>query len=66
MIQEVSPQTHRINFRSSGNYIINDVAKEFGGGGHIYAAGARVEIISAKEIESSILEKLIKKINNGN
>ena len=55
MIQEISPHSHRINFRSSGNYIINDVAKEFGGGGHIYAAGARVDDLSAKKIESIIL-----------
>ena len=66
MIQEVSPHSHRINFRSSGNYIINDVAKVFGGGGHIYAAGAHVDELSAKEIEQNILEQLMKKINNGN
>ena len=66
MIQEVSPHSHRINFRSSGNYIINDVAKAFGGGGHIYAAGAHVDGLSVKEIEKNILEQLTKKINNGN
>jgi len=66
MIQEVSPHSHRINFRSSGNYIINDVAKEFGGGGHIYAAGAHVDGLTVKEIEKNILEQLMKKINNGN
>ena len=58
--------SHRINFRSSGNYIINDVAKAFGGGGHIYAAGAHVDGLSVKEIEKYILEQLKKKINNGN
>jgi len=66
MIQEIAPLSHRINFRSSGNYIINDVAKQFGGGGHIYAAGARVDDIPTKEIENQILEQLMKKINNGN
>jgi phosphoesterase RecJ-like protein len=66
MIQQVAKNIHRINFRSSGNYVINDVAKKFGGGGHIYAAGARVEDISSKEIEKQILEQLMKKINNGN
>jgi phosphoesterase RecJ-like protein len=66
MIQQVAETTHRINFRSSGNYVINDVAKVFGGGGHIYAAGARVDGVPTKEIEKQILEQLIKKINNGN
>ena len=32
----------RINFRSRGKYIINDVAKKFGGGGHKLAAGATI------------------------
>jgi|TARA_B110000263_G_scaffold247991_1_gene261966 phosphoesterase RecJ-like protein len=65
MIQQVAESTHRINFRSSGNYVINDVAKVFGGGGHIYAAGASVVGVPTKEIESQILKQLIKKINNG-
>jgi phosphoesterase RecJ-like protein len=66
MIQQVAESTYRINFRSSGNYVINDVAKVFGGGGHIYAAGARVDGVSIKKIEAQILNQLIKKINNGN
>ena len=66
MIQQVTDTAHRINFRSSGNYIINDVAKMFGGGGHIYAAGARIEDLSTKEIEQQILKQLIMKIENGN
>ena len=66
MIQKLENNTHRINFRSSGNIVINDIAKMFGGGGHIYAAGATAEGLSAEEIESNILEQLIKKINNGN
>ena len=66
MIQQVAESTYRINFRSSGNYTINDVAKVFGGGGHIYAAGARVDGVPIKEIEAQILNQLNKKINNGN
>ena len=66
MVQQTSNGTHRINFRSSGNYIVNDVAKKFGGGGHIYAAGARVEGTPTKEIEKQILEQLIMKIEDGN
>ena len=66
MIQQVAESTYRINFRSSGNYVINDVAKVFGGGGHIYAAGASVDGVPTKEIETQILDQLIKKISNGN
>ena len=33
----------RINFRSKGKYIINDIAKSFDGGGHKFAAGATAE-----------------------
>ncbi|RMF08995.1 MAG: bifunctional oligoribonuclease/PAP phosphatase NrnA [Candidatus Neomarinimicrobiota bacterium] len=32
--------TCRINFRSKGRYVINEVAKQLGGGGHAFAAGA--------------------------
>jgi phosphoesterase RecJ-like protein len=53
----------RINFRSRGKYIINDIAKSFGGGGHKLAAGASVENLSANEIEDKILNKLKRKID---
>ena len=36
----------RINFRSRGKYIINDIAKKFGGGGHLLAAGASIKNLS--------------------
>ena len=63
MIEEVGQKTFRINFRSSGNYIINDIAQSIGGGGHYYAAGARVEGADLKELEKLIIEKLNNKIN---
>ncbi len=43
MIFENSNNTCRINFRSKGKYIINDSAKDMGGGGHKFAAGAVVQ-----------------------
>ena len=52
----------RINFRSSGEYIVNDIAKSFGGGGHYYAAGARVEKMNLFELEKLIINKLKDKI----
>ena len=63
MIQEVDDNIHRINFRSSGNIIVNDIARTFGGGGHIYAAGARVDSMQSMEIEKDILLQLDNKIN---
>jgi phosphoesterase RecJ-like protein len=63
MIQETKDGKHRINFRSSGNYIINDIAQSFDGGGHKFAAGARVDDLSSDEIESIIVTKLAIKIN---
>ena len=40
MIFQNKPNSCRINFRSKGKYIINDIAKSLGGGGHKFAAGA--------------------------
>ena len=62
MIEEVDFNTFRINFRSSGNYVINDIARDFGGGGHYYAAGARIENINLSKLEELILGKLKNKI----
>lgn len=62
MIQETIKGNHRINFRSSGNFIINDIAQSFDGGGHKFAAGARVDDLDADEIESIIINKLSVKI----
>ena len=43
MILESEKSNYRINFRSKGRYVINDVAKILGGGGHKFACGARVD-----------------------
>lgn len=42
MIFENGVNACRINFRSKGKYVINDIAKSMGGGGHKFAAGAVV------------------------
>jgi len=44
MFHEVAPERTRINFRSKGRVVINTVAKQFGGGGHKFAAGAVIEL----------------------
>ena len=53
---------HRVNFRSSGNIVINDIAQFFGGGGHKYAAGARVIDMNTDDIIKNINNLLGKKI----
>ena len=40
MIYENESNHCRVNFRSKGNYTINNIAKLLGGGGHKFAAGA--------------------------
>ncbi|MFQ5639225.1 MAG: bifunctional oligoribonuclease/PAP phosphatase NrnA [bacterium] len=37
---ELDDSLIKISLRSGGNVIINSIAKKFGGGGHLYAAGA--------------------------
>jgi len=61
MISQISNVRHRINFRSRGKYIINDIAKSFDGGGHKLAAGAIVENLSISDIEQKIFNYLYKK-----
>jgi len=51
----------RINFRSRGKYIINDIAKHFGGGGHKLAAGATIENLTIDQVENKIIKLLNRK-----
>ena len=63
MILELSDGSFRINFRSSGNYSVNDIAEIFNGGGHKFAAGARLDdSYDISRIESIIIEKINEKI----
>ena len=64
MIHEVSATVLRINFRSSGKYIINDIAKSIGGGGHYYAAGARITNMNIEQTEKMLIEKLNNKLES--
>ena len=66
MIFQQNETSCRINFRSKGKLTINDIANQFGGGGHAYAAGAKVngpfnEIVSkVVEITSNSIKKKMK------
>lgn len=52
----------KISFRSKGNISINELAKEFGGGGHKNAAGARLFRVRLEEIVKEVIEKAKKYI----
>jgi phosphoesterase RecJ-like protein len=40
-IREVEPNFFKVSFRSKGRINVNHIAKAFGGGGHLHAAGCR-------------------------
>ena len=54
MIMENDDQSCRLNFRSTGKYIINGVAVELGGGGHKYASGAVINNPLNSVIENAV------------
>jgi len=66
MIVEQNVESCRINFRSKGKYIVNDIAKSLGGGGHALAAGAVVSgsLVDVKEkIVNASIESIRQKMN---
>ena len=65
MVCENELEKCRINFRSKGKYTINNIAKEFGGGGHKFAAGATVEG-KTDIVLQKILDKTFFEINQQN
>jgi phosphoesterase RecJ-like protein len=54
----------RVNFRSKGKIIINDIAAEFGGGGHKFAAGCKISKSNILEIEEKIVNLIKLKMDN--
>ena len=62
LLTEQLDGSFRINFRSKGRYVINDIASELGGGGHKFAAGWRIVNSNAIEIEEKIVNLLKLKI----
>ncbi|MGA9117243.1 MAG: DHH family phosphoesterase [Bacteroidota bacterium] len=54
LFQEI-PEGVKVSFRSRGNLPINELAREFGGGGHMHAAGARLEGERLEDARSRIL-----------
>lgn len=46
----------RVSFRSKGNYSVRDIALKFGGGGHEFAAGARITGGDIDQIKERIVD----------
>ena len=61
VLSELKDNTIKINFRSRGKYIINDIAQSLNGGGHQLAAGASIKNMDFLEIEEIILKQLNQK-----
>lgn len=51
-----TPEKIKISFRSNGRYNVSDIAANFGGGGHVMAAGAAVHGKTMAEIEEEIVK----------
>ena len=47
----------KISFRSKGNIPINQLAKEFGGNGHLNAAGARIYDATLDDVVAAVINK---------
>jgi phosphoesterase RecJ-like protein len=48
----------KVSFRSKGAVYVRDIAAEFGGGGHLYAAGARLSGIPLNEAVERVIEAI--------
>ncbi len=64
LVQEVAPNEIRASLRSDGTVDVNQVASEFGGGGHRNAAGLRVRG-DLMEVRQAILQALERAMNGG-
>ncbi len=62
VVTEIKPNLYKISFRSRKKYVINDIAAEFGGGGHALAAGATVETDNVNKLVDKIIYHLEKRI----
>ncbi|MCK4577355.1 MAG: bifunctional oligoribonuclease/PAP phosphatase NrnA, partial [Candidatus Marinimicrobia bacterium] len=63
LVTELEPNLTKVSFRSKGQVTINDVARQFQGGGHAFAAGAVLEMSWQKTLET-LLPQVQKKIDS--
>jgi phosphoesterase RecJ-like protein len=60
LFRETEPGETRISFRSNGAADVNAVAREFGGGGHVKAAGATIS-----EPPDAVVERVVEAVRRG-
>jgi phosphoesterase RecJ-like protein len=60
-MMKIDPNCYKISFRSKSYVDVNEVAKQFGGGGHIRASGCYIEG-DEKQVKKKILDALEKHI----
>lgn len=67
VVREISPNEYKLSFRSKGKIEVLRLAEEFGGGGHLYAAGsyAKGDLIDIKIKSLSHLEKQLRDLSKG-
>ena len=65
--REIAPNEYKLSFRSKGKIEVLKIAEEFGGGGHLYAAGsyAKGDLDDIKTKAVSYLEQQLKVLKNG-
>ena len=55
----------KISFRSRGDVAVNDIAADFGGGGHRLASGARVDNEDLEKLKDRIAERFCAALGDG-
>lgn len=53
------PGLIKCSFRSKGTVYIRDLAAEYGGGGHVYASGAKIPNRSLQEVTAEVIAKAL-------
>jgi len=67
MFLETDDETIRVNFRSKGKVLVNEIAIQFGGGGHYFAAGATIKgsLEAALNRILPVVRRSVEKLNSG-
>jgi phosphoesterase RecJ-like protein len=58
------PTEIKLSFRSKGNAYVRDLAAAYGGGGHVYAAGARVQGTLLDQIADDVMQRAVNYLEN--
>lgn len=61
LIREDETNTFKVSFRSKGRVIVNELAEQLSGGGHMFSAGASVHM-SAEKLKNTIISYFEKTI----